>query len=392
MRRLVCLLPVLAVGVLVAAEPAKPTATDELAKKLVGTVARVAEDDIVLIGGEARDVELLESLWVESARTGADVIVQLYPSAKTNRRLILDVPEKFDKKPDVADLHLAEKITVAFLMESNDFGATKDLPAARIQARNAREQAVIDRRTARNVRQVFIGNGLYPTDFRATELGVTKAELDATFKAGLSADYAALQKTAAGVKAAFTGMKATITSPHGTKLTVGLDARTLIVNDGVISPEKAKAGGASAMTWLPAGEVYARTAPGTATGTVVVPSVVFEGEQTTKLVLTFEKGKLTKMDAPAGKGFDRLKAQFAAAADGKELLSVIDIGVNEAVAFPATARDVAYPAGGTVTVFVGGDTWAGGTNKSTFGLPAMLRDATLTVDGKEVVKAGKLVK
>lgn len=392
MTRLVLLAQVLAVGVLVAAEPPKPSATDELARKLVGTVANVTEKDIVLIGGEARDAELLESLWVESARLGADVLVQLHPSPKTSRRLILDVPEKFDAKPDAADLALAEKVTVTFAMESTDYGATKDLPAARIQARNAREQAVIDRHTARNVRQVFIGNGLYPTDFRAKELGVSTAELDALFRAGLAVDYAALQKTAAGVKATLGGKEATVTSPHGTKLTVGLDAKTLNVSDGVITPAKAKAGGAAAVTWLPAGEVYARTLPGTATGKVVVPSIVFEGQQTTDLVLTFEKGKLTGMTAKPGTGFDRLKAQYEASADGKELLSVIDVGVNAAVKFPKAARDVSYPAGGTVTVFVGGDAWAGGTNKSTFGLPCMLRDATLTVDGKDVVKAGQLAK
>ena len=60
--------------------------------------------------------------------------------------------------------------------------------------------------------------------------------------------------------------------------------------------------------------------------------------------------------------------------------------------FPKAARDVSFPAVGVVTVFVGGDVWAGGTNKSPFGLGAMLRAATLTVDGKAVVKAGELVK
>lgn len=392
MPRLAGTLTLLAVGFLVAAEPGKPSPTDQLAKTLAGTIAGVTEKDVVLISGEARDLDLLESLWVASARTGAEVMVRLNPSPKTSRRLLLDVPEKFDAKPRTAELALADKVTVTFTMESTDYGATKDLPAARVQARNAREMAVIDKHTARNVRQVFIGNGLYPTDFRAKELGLSKAELEATFKAGLSADYAALQKTAAGVKATFAGKQATVTSPHGTKLTVGLDAKSVIVNDGVITPEKAKAGGAAAMVWLPAGEVYARTLPGTATGTVVVPSVVFENEVITNLELTFEKGKLAKMKAPACTGYDRLQATFKASADGKELLSVIDVGVNAAVKFPASARDVAYPAGGTVTVYMGGDTWAGGTNKSTFGLPAMLRDATLTVDGKEVVKAGELAK
>ena len=65
--------------------------------------------------------------------------------------------------------------------------------------------------------------------------------------------------------------------------------------------------------------------------------------------------------------------------------------MNAAVKFPKAASDVVYPAGEVVTVFLGSDLWAGGTNKNPFSLSAILRDATLTVDGKAVAK-GALVK
>jgi hypothetical protein len=201
-----------------------------------------------------------------------------------------------------------------------------------------------------------------------------------------------VQKTAAAVKTRLAGKEITITSPHGTKLKVGVEPNAAFTNDGVISDDKVKAGGAAVSVYLPAGEVYTRTKPGTATGKVVVPSLAFESEPITDLTLMFEKGSLTEMTANPGKGFDRLQAQYKAAANGKEQLSSIDIGVNPAVKFPKAARDVAFPTGGVVTVGMGGDLWAGGTNKSTFGLAAGLRDATLTVDGKAVVTAGELVK
>lgn len=182
-----------------------------------------------------------------------------------------------------------------------------------------------------------------------------------------------------------------ITSPHGTNLTTSVEPNAAFANDGILSDDKVKAGGAAMMVYLPAGEVYTRTKPGTATGRVVVPSLVFEDEPITDLTLTFEKGRLTAMMAKPGKGFDRLQAQYKAADNGKEQLSIIDLGVNPTMKFPKAARDVGYPTGGVVAVCLGGDLWAGGTNKSTFGLAPLLRDATLSVDGKAVVKAGKLL-
>ena len=45
---------------------------------------------------------------------------------------------------------------------------------------------------------------------------------------------------------------------------------------------------------------------------------------------------------------------------------------------------------GAVTVGVGNNTWAGGDNRTPFGLTPEVPKATLTVDGKELVMDGKL--
>lgn len=287
---------------------------------------------------------------------------------------------------------ITRRTPFSLTVESTDYGVTSDLPAGRMQARYAAAVAVTDKYLARNVKQVFIGNSMYPTEANARRIGLTKDELSAIFQAGLAVDYAALQKTAAAAKGKLAGKEITIISPHGTRLTVGVEPNAAFANDGVISDDKVKAGGAAVMVYLPAGEAYTRTKPGTANGKVVVPSLVYESEPISDLMLTFEKGKLTTMTAKPGKGFDRLQANYKAATDGKDQLSIIDLGVNPAVRFPKAARDVPYPAAGVVTVCLGNDSWANGTNKSSFGLPAVLRDATLTVDGKVVVKDGELVK
>ncbi len=389
-----CVAAVLAavVGVSLADEKPKAAvpAADELAKQLVNKVAGVKDGDIVEISGQARDIELLESLSVECAKVGADTIVTLNPTDRTTRRLFTEVPEKFDKRTPPLGMKLAETITVSFSVERSDSAALTGLPPERIQARAAAGQAISDKMLARNVRQVAIGNGLYPTEARAKELGLSKDELAAMFHAGLAVDYDAQFKTAANVTGALAGKQVKIVSPNGTDFTIGVEKQPVLTSDGVISDEKAKAGGAACLVWLPAGEVYVRPVAATATGKVVVPRTTYDGQEIADLTLTFAKGKLTEMTAKPSPGFERLQAMYKAASDGKDQVAAIDVGVNPAVKFPAKAKDVSFMAAGTVTVFIGGDTWAGGDNKCPFGCVAFLRDATLTVDGKELVKAGEL--
>ena len=52
----------------------------------------------------------------------------------------------------------------------------------------------------RNVRQVAIGNGLYPTEWRATHYGMTLDELSKSFWDGVNVDYASLQSRGEQVK------------------------------------------------------------------------------------------------------------------------------------------------------------------------------------------------
>ena len=45
---------------------------------------------------------------------------------------------------------------------------------------------------------------------------------------------------------------------------------------------------------------------------------------------------------------------------------------------------------GVVTLFLGGDVWAGGTNPDSFGMAVHLTDATVVVAGATVVEKGAL--
>lgn len=108
-----------------------------------------------------------------------------------------------------------------------------------------------------------------------------------------------------------------------------------------------------------------------------------------EIELTFAGGKLTGMTAASG--LEPLKAAFDAFGAGKEDFGFIDLGINPDVQIVAGSRMVAFMPAGMVTVGVGGNLWAGGSNAIGFGMSPFLPGSTLEVDGKAVIKDGKLV-
>src|SRR5262249_45519019 len=135
-------------------------------------------------------------------------------------------------------------------------------------------------------------------------------------------------------------------------------------------------------------EVYLAPVPGTAEGKVVVEKTLFEGKEVRGLTLTFKKGKMTEMTAKSG--LERVQALYDAAGAGRDEFSYIDVGINPSVRMPKGSPAGLFMEAGTITVGPGNNVWAGGENKSSFGLGCYLKDGTLEVDGKPLVKDGAL--
>jgi aminopeptidase len=367
----------------------KPDA-DALAKKLITQCARVKDGDLVQIYGGARDVELLESLAVEAAKLGADTLLTLSPSDRTLRRLFTEVPAKYDSRVSPLGRKLAETVTVMIDVDSTESDAfLADIPPERRNAQSEGFVKIYEIQLKRNVRRVHLGNFLYPTGTRAKQYGLSKADLAKLFYGGLNVDYDQMQARGEAVRKTLAGGKTVrITTPAGTDLTVEIANRPVLVNDGVLSEERIKKGGAACQVYLPAGEVYLAPVPGTAEGKVVVERMLSEGKEVRGLSLTFKKGKMTAMTAKSG--LEPLQALYDAAGAGKDDFSSIDIGINPAVRLPKDSLAGISVEEGLITVGMGYNVWAEGDNRSTFGLGCYLRGATLHVDGKALVQDGLL--
>jgi leucyl aminopeptidase (aminopeptidase T) len=286
-------------------------------------------------------------------------------------------------------MKLAEILTAIIAIDSTESDAyLADVPVKRVQERQKASQKFSDKLLERNVRLVSLGNGLYPTEARAKQYGLSKAELAKLFHAGLDVDYDKMQATGEAVRKALAGgKKVHVTSPDGTDLTFEVAKRPVLVSDGVLSDEKVKKGGAACQVWLPAGEVYLVPVAGTAEGKLYVERTSWEGKQVRGLSLTFARGKMTSMKAKSG--LDRLQEAYDAGDKGRDELTSLDVGINPAVTLPKDSPGV-FLESGTITIGVGNNSWAGGENRSSFGMGGFLRGGTLKVDDVVLVKDGVL--
>lgn len=387
----VALAAVLLAILIAGGSPQQGTGTDyeALAQKLVIQCASIHEGELVLVFGGVRDVELLENIAVHVRKLGAFPLVTL-GSERMTRRMFDYVPAKYDSQTPEFALELANLVTAQIGVDFGEtLGLLADIPAERLAAVGKAYVPVSDLMLKRNVRQVYLGNALYPTAALAKQFAVSQEELTKIFWDGVNVDYLKLQATGEAVKKTLaTGKEVHITNPNGTDLKVRIEGRPVFVSDGVISADDIKRGGAACQVWLPAGEVFLAPVPGTAEGKVVVDRDFYQGKEIQGLTFTFEAGKLTSMTAKSG--LESFKALYDASAPGKDLFAIVDIGINPNVRLVPGSRMVAWMSAGMITVGIGNNTWAGGESNTPFGWYTHLPGSTLKVDGKVLVENGVL--
>ncbi|MGI8838724.1 MAG: aminopeptidase [Pyrinomonadaceae bacterium] len=370
----------------------KMAATDleALSNRLVTQVAGVKEAEIVFVSGGVRDMELLENIATDVRKAGAFPLLTVN-SDRIFKKYYEEVPDKYDSQPPELDLKLATLPAATIVIDSNEADdIASGISQTRLAAVGKAGEPVADLYLKRNVRQVNVGNGLYPTAYRAQRFGISQDDLAKTFWEAVNSDYSTVQTTGENIKTTLAaGKEVHITNPNGTDLKVRIEGRPFFVSDGIISADDVKKGGPAVAVYLPAGEVFCAPVPGTAEGTVVVTQTYANGKEVTNLTLKFAGGKMTQMTG-SGPGFEDLKKTYDARGEGKEIFSFVDFGINPNLRVWPTSKLGNWVQSGMVTVGIGNNTWAGGDNKVSYGLDMFLPGSTVTLDGKTIVENGVL--
>lgn len=370
-----------------ASQSPKPD-TKTIARNLVTQSAGVKPGQKVLISGSPRDMDLMGDIAIETMKAGGQPVIAVWTEQLT-RRSYLDVPAAYDDQSQTLDMGLVDLFDVQISVDIGESeGLLADVPPQRIATRSKRAVPVNEAFNHKGVRAVNLGNGLYPTATAAKRLGVTEVELARVFWAGVGASPTTLTTTGDKLRAAFTGGKqVTVTHPNGTNLNFGIAERPLYLSVGSLASQPVIPGTAPT-TFLPAGEFAITPVPGSADGKVILDKVVWNGTDVIGLTLTFARGKLTGLTATSG--LAPLKASYDAAGAGRDEFGLIDIGINPFVHLPVNTGQIVWVAQGAVTVGIGNNLFAGGSNSTGFGIAGQLGGATVKVDGNAVVESGAI--
>lgn len=369
------------------AKKTAPTDLQELARRIVTQSAAVKEGEIVHISGSARDMELLENIVIEVEKVGGHPLLTIN-SERIAKRYYAEVPEKYDSKEPKLGMALAKTVNVNISVDSTETeGLLSDVPPARFAASAKAGQPVLAEYVKNKVRSVDIGNGLYPTEWRAKRFEMPLENFAKTFWEGVNIDYANLQKIGETAKTTLAGKEIEITHPNGTNLKMNVENRPVYISDGIISADDVQKGNLN--VFLPAGEAAITPAPNSGDGKFIVEKTFFDGKEVNNLTLTFAGGKLTSLTGE-GPGFEKLKANYDAFGEGKELLAFLDIGINANMKLAPSTKLGNWVSAGMVTVGTGNNIWAGGTNNASGGVEGHLAGATVKIDGKTIVENGVL--
>jgi aminopeptidase len=364
-----------------------PTDLNQLAQRIVTQSAGVKEGEIVLIGGSIRDMELLENLVTEVQKVGGHPMLDIN-SERMAKRSYTDVDAKYDTKEPKLGMALAKIANVTINLDSQETdNLLADIPPARLAARGKTSAPVGAEFIKNKVRNVNVGNELYPTEWRAKRFEMPLDNFSKLFWEGVNIDYTNLQATGEKARTALTGKELEITHPNGTSLKLNIESKPAYISDGIISADDVEKGNLD--VYLPAGEAAVIPAANSGSGKFIVEKDYFQGKEYRNLTLTFENGKLVSMTGE-GEGFEKLKADYDARGEGKDILSYVDIGINPNYTLPATNKLGNWVSAGMVSVGTGNNTWAGGTNNADGAAGGHLAGATVKIDGKTIVENGVL--
>ena len=361
----------------------------ELARKVVTVSANVKPGDVVMINGGKHDLALMESLAIEARKAGGMVTMTINTD-RVARSFFTEVPEKYlDQQPKFFAEWLKQIDVYIGLPNFEDAKAvTADVPEARFVKGNKAGAVVQDMLNASHVRAVFIA---YPTRADADANKLDFASYEKMHWDAVNADYALISEQGKTLQSRLKGAKTVhVTSPAGTDFTFSVGDRPVFVDDGIVTPEKAKSKLFITRTAsLPGGQVFLAPIETSANGKIVVKKDQCRFAPLTDESLEFKNGKVVNYTAK--EGADCAKQSLTAAPDA-DLFTYLSIGLNPALKVIEEGGDYRPDHGaGVVSVGTGyNNQLLGGKIKSPDGFGFTIVNATVEVDGKVVVKDGAL--
>jgi leucyl aminopeptidase (aminopeptidase T) len=211
----------------------------------------------------------------------------------------------------------------------------------------------------------------------ATLPGITEP----TFARALPVDYAELRRAGDRIAAKLTAAAACrLTSPAGTDVTLDLEGRTAVVDDGILRDPDAFGN-------LPAGEAFIAPVEGKAEGVVVFDgSLANYGLLDAPVRVRIAEGRAVAAEGEAGRW---LLNTLDAGGDSGRRLAELGIGTNPLATLSGSILEDEKVVG-TAHLAFGTNTSFGGTNASAVHIDGMLLAPTIELDGLPLMRDGEV--
>ncbi|MGV3589805.1 MAG: aminopeptidase [Adhaeribacter sp.] len=371
--------------------------TEALVNRIVNTVSKVNAGETIILKGDKDQLNLLESLGEQIHKKGAFPVIML-ESEKLTKAGTLSVPEealvahhkalhKLDNKADLT-IYIANNIDYANIYkQAPEAYAEKRRNAIKEYHNGAPENMA-------SFREVYIG---LPNKKMAEAEGIAYNTYEKMIMEAMAVDNEAIAAKGKQIAAILqAGKKVKVTTANGTDFTFMLAGRPTSIDDGIISEADLKSSVESdRMVALPTGLLLITGDESSGSGKIVAARDRQFGNQgpvkITSAVYQFQDGKLGSVKATTNQAF--LEKRLKEAQPNATQFGGLVIGLNPAMKVLSDEKQDfrPYEAEGMVFIHIGGNDWMGGKNKVKEGTTIPVEKATVAVDGKIIIKDGKLV-
>ena len=221
-----------------------------------------------------------------------------------------------------------------------------------------------------------------------------QSTIDAVYqRAILREDCAAIGAAQRGVAAALRQGEVRVTTPLGTDLRFRVGDRPMNLQDGDASAARARTAKVlvDREVELPCGVLRVAPLEESVSGVIAYPVSQWDGRPVDGLKLHFEKGRVSRIEATAGR--EAVEAALRSGGPGSEAFREFALGFNPELAVPERNQWIPYYGygSGVVRLALGDNTELGG--KVSSGRPRwwdFFADATVSVGETVMVRGGKL--
>ena len=351
------------------------------AQRLVTQVIHAKRGDVVQIDASTQNLELAEDIWADLHRVGAWGIIWFHTPRMD--QLWSHITTKYDSDEVMSAYDLKHFIAADIQLDWEEDPAISEPLVSRYPAWTKGQQPVQDYMSAHGVVFVDVGNSLNPSRYVAPQYGISLGQMSDLFWSGLNVDPATIDREASVLRSDLhPSALVHVTAPNGTDFTFRATGPNVWLSDGV--PSAANHHNVA----LPAGDAVVHAIAGTANGTIVSSLQYYLTTKVTGLTMHLVGGKLSSWSATTGS--TEIAKFYDVAGSGRDEFTYADIGLNPAIHFIDGSSMTATMLGGMVTLNVGRDNCCGGTDVAASSLDASVPHATVTIDGRTVVKNGAL--